>query len=440
MNKLFQVPAPASAAEHQVHAITNTFLRKRSNEQTFVTQLTAVCQRHPGAAWQALSALDQLHRRTAISTELFRTIKKALNQIVFNSTGKYFAVPPQRPGDGPDLRVIVGGLNKHEDSDVTTIDFLEPLTLPQPANAVSFEPLRVGALLHDRYDIIEPLAAGSASVTFKARDRRLAPQSKGDDQVAIRWLDEHLQSDPHAIAALRSEYARLRALAHRNIPKALALHTTAAASSIVMELPAGEFLPVVIERLGTRRLPVELARSIIREIGSALVHAHARGVVHGNLHMGSVLLGANGQVYVYDFARADVQVSRAEQLTGSSSNCVPLASRRYCSPQRLQSMNPRAADDLYSLAAIAYELLCAQPLAIDALQNSVWRPREAKHLSWRQWRALKRAFAAAPVERGSLNDWLIELGVNKGRASLPASSYGDAEMAPTNRYSVPRWY
>src|SRR6186713_3338041 len=153
MNKLFQAPAPASAGEHQVHAVTNTFLRKRSNEQTFVTQLTAVCQRHPSAAWQALSALDQLHRRAVISTELFSSIKKALNQIVFNSTGRYFAVPPQRPGDGPDLRMIVGGLSNQSESDVTTIDVLEPHTLPQPANAVSLEPLRAGVLLHDRYDI-----------------------------------------------------------------------------------------------------------------------------------------------------------------------------------------------------------------------------------------------------------------------------------------------
>jgi hypothetical protein len=103
-------------------------------------------------------------------------------------------------------------------------------------------------------------------------------------------------------------------------------------------------------------------------------------------------------------------------------------------------MSARPDDDLYSLAAIAYELLCAQPLDTEAMRNSIWRPREAKHLSWRQWRALKRVIAATPAERGSLSDWLIELGVNKGRASLPGSSHVETEMAPTNRYSVPRWY
>jgi hypothetical protein len=444
MSHPIDAPTLETPADYQVKAILNTFSREQCGEQQLLARLAEVCREHPGAAWQALALLDQLHRRGVLTTELFRNIKSELNVIVFSSTGTYEAIASQKPNGHPVLRAVpsVNRTRRKRSAASSVIELDLPLELPgelpASANAMSFQPLRLGALLSDRYEIIEPVLAGSASVTFRALDRWRESLPEADRYVAIRWLDEHLQSDPHAVTALQNEYAHLKAIAHPNIPKVYDIHDSIGACSIVMELPAGEYLKSINERLAGR-WRIAQAVTLIREIGLALMHAHAHDVVHGNLHPGNVLVTRSGEVRVYDFAQADAWANLAEGGQNRAQNGVALPARRYCSPRRLGSIDARIDDDLYSLAAIAYEVLCGHPADLASLSCSAWQqPSHATHLTRRQWRALKRALTATFAEHGSVSEWLSELGTDQAMPRLPALADIAVDVPPPGRYSVPR--
>jgi hypothetical protein len=438
MNPLLDAAALESAAEFKVQAVLNTFLRQRSNETEFIAQLVVVCRQHPEAAWQALSLLDQAHRRRALEPELYKVVKSKLNEIVFCSTGKYVAIPPQAPGEGPDLRAVVMGVVDESDA------MIEPIrvrsTPVESANAISFRPLRAGALFNDRYLIVEQIASGSASTTFKALDKQRDALRETERYVAIHWLDENLQADPHAIAALQNEYAHLQSIAHPNVPKVYDIHETPGERCIVMELLPGEFLNRIAESAGSRRLPATVALTIVREIGFALANAHQRGVVHGDLQLKSVLVAHSGEVRVYGFAQADSWVRAGASRDDASRTTMPAAMRRYSSPQRRNSAYAAASDDLYSLASIAYELLCAKPLDIGALRGHWRKPDHAKHLSERQWRALRHGLADTAEERGcDVRSWLEELGMEQCRWRVPALAEIETEYARAMQPKLHRW-
>jgi len=211
----------------------------------------------------------------------------------------------------------------------------------------------------------------------------------------------------------------LQAIAHASIPKVFDLYDTPGQCCLVMELPSGEFLDRLTERSMGRRFAVETALTITREIGVALAHAHDRGIVHGGLHTGSVLITQSGALRVFGLAQADAWI--VGDGTDDGNYCsLPVAVRHYSSPQRLHSEFASTYDDVYSLAAIAYELLIGRPIDHELLRAfRSGRPGFAEHLSQRQWGALRRALGGTPAERGDIRSWLAELDMEKALWRLP---------------------
>jgi len=86
---------PQSAAEAALQPLLDAFARKDRTEQELATGLTDICAQHPGATWQALSLLDQYHRRRVLPIELFNALKKDLNAIAFGSAGAHVTADGQ---------------------------------------------------------------------------------------------------------------------------------------------------------------------------------------------------------------------------------------------------------------------------------------------------------------------------------------------------------
>lgn len=95
---------------------------------------------------------------------------------------------------------------------------------------------------------------------------------------------------------LRREHRALRALEGiQGIPRAIARPD---ADSLVMEWHGGT--PVMDWKMGA--MPVES----IEKAGQIIAQAHARGVVHGDLHRSNILLTETGEVTLIDWATAGV--------------------------------------------------------------------------------------------------------------------------------------
>ena len=411
----------ADGIDRAIRIVIDDFTRGMSDEARLATNLMSVCRDNPQASWQAMALLDQLYRRRLLSSECYRRTKPLLTDVAFSSTGIYVGMSCVRPtsnAGGPATETIVASMRPTHWSQPSRSD-------KQPSNVVAFtgrvdvQPLRPGRCIANRYVIVEPIATSSATVTFKAVDKHREALPPSERYVAIRWLDERLQHDPHAVAALQNEYAHLQNIAHANIPKVHDLICAPGLNAIVLDWPHGHWLSDIVAYLEPHTLRVGQTLAIVREIGATLTHAHARGVVHGALRTHNVMIGSAGDLRVYDFARADAWTDSAPYMARSINPLV----RRYFGVQPVPSPSATASDDWYSLAALAYELLCGKRPPIDIPSQP---PAEARHLRASLWNTLRAGLVesglaeSSGLHRPNLQAWLRDLTLDRADAHVPS--------------------
>ena len=380
-------------SEQQVQDMMAAFARGGCTDRELVAALMVICKDHADAAWQALALVDRAHRTQVVSDALFREIKSGLNEIVFSATGAFKATPaPTRRSRHSSARQVTRRLER------------------APANDPEFKSSASSS--HDRYVIVEPLDGGAATTTYKALDRQRNQLPDAERYVVLRCLNQPYQRNAHAVAALQNEFAQLRAIAHRAIPKAYELTQALGGAALALQWQAGERLSTLLERLGPRPLPTDIAATLVCEVGLALAHAHKHGVVHGHIHPANIVLTERGQVSVRDFARADELILQTD-LTGEFA-VAKFADdfKDYYSPQRLGHTAVGASDDLYSLGRLAQRLLFGDTDATSVHHH--WLIARQRRM------AMRDALRTDPHERGhDVAAWLWRFGIDDAKRALP---------------------
>src|SRR5207249_7623740 len=119
----------------------------------------------------------------------------------------------------------------------------------------------------------------------------------------------------------------------------------------------GETLRARLDR--EKQLPVDEAVRIAVAVAAALDYAHGHGVIHRDLKPENILL-QSGQPVVADFGIA-LAVSNAGGARVTQTG-LSLGTPQYMSPE--QATGDRVIDgrsDIYSLAALTYEMLAGEP-------------------------------------------------------------------------------
>ena len=144
-------------------------------------------------------------------------------------------------------------------------------------------------------------------------------------------------------------------------PHIVPLLTAGSAGDIlyyVMPFIKGESLRAKLAREG--ELPVVEAARILREVTDALSYAHEEGVVHRDIKPDNVLIsGEHALVTDFGVAKAVSDSTGAGSLTSLG---MALGTPAYMSPEQASGdphVDHRA--DLYSLGAMAFEMLTGQP-------------------------------------------------------------------------------
>src|SRR5579871_6750705 len=191
-----------------------------------------------------------------------------------------------------------------------------PAPLPGPAPALSGTSsppsataprIEIGAVLRERYELQSLLGSGGMATVYKALDRYRASLGLPNCHVALKIVvpqstdeipDQTRDEPPDA--ALGREFHNAQQLSHPNIVNVFDIGHEAGATFYTMELLEGEQLDELMARIGGP-LPREQALAIVRDIGSAIEHAHSRGILHADLKPQNVFVTCDGQVRILDF-------------------------------------------------------------------------------------------------------------------------------------------
>jgi len=210
---------------------------------------------------------------------------------------------------------------------------------------------RVGEILDGKYEVARLLGKGGMGEVFVARHKLI-----GKD-VAIKFLRGDLSREDEAVARFAQEARAAAAVGHRGIVDIYDIGTTSdGAPYLVMELLDGESLRTVLAR--HRKLPIGVAAAVVVELLSALVAAHAKGVVHRDLKPDNVFVERTDgplAVKLLDFGIAKMTEGGGAHLTKSG---LPLGTAQYMSPE--QARGERDLDarvDVWSVGVILYEAL-----------------------------------------------------------------------------------
>lgn len=231
------------------------------------------------------------------------------------------------------------------------------------AKALEHRPRLVQAI-GTHYELGELIGRGGFGAVYRARDPRL------DRPVAIKVLRPDFASP-----ALAYRFDReAKAVAKLRHPNILPVYTVGEGDGIaymVMPLVEGESLQARLLREGLLE-PDEVAR-IVAETAAALEAAHKVGLVHRDVKPANIMLeGEERRVLLMDFGIAKAASSEDETITGTG---VVVGSPAYMSPE--QARGERDIDgrsDIYSLGAVAYEMLSGQlPFNADSLPQLVYK-------------------------------------------------------------------
>lgn len=201
-------------------------------------------------------------------------------------------------------------------------------------------------LIGDAYKIERELGGGGMSNVFLATERSLGRR------VVIKVLPPEMVSGVSE-ARFKREILVTANLQHPNILPVLAAGAQSDIHYFVTPFVEGQSLRERLTLEGA--LPIADALQILRELASALAHAHARGIIHRDVKPENVLL-SEGHAVLADFgiAGAMQSVTQSQRLTHTGQSP---GTPGYMAPEQL--VDSSAADarvDVFALGVVAYEL------------------------------------------------------------------------------------
>ncbi|MBL9149351.1 MAG: serine/threonine protein kinase [Phycisphaerae bacterium] len=197
------------------------------------------------------------------------------------------------------------------------------------------------------YKIIKKLGSGAMATVYLGRQLSL------DRHVAIKVLPKKFSSDPKFIERF---YREGRAAARLNDPNIVQAYDVGQAGEhhyFVMEYVDGE---TVYDRIvAKRRFSDREALGVVRQVASALKHAHEQGFIHRDIKPKNIMISKTGVVKLADLglARAISDKEAAEAESGRA-----FGTPYYISPEQIRgekSIGPPA--DIYGLGATFFHMV-----------------------------------------------------------------------------------
>lgn len=203
--------------------------------------------------------------------------------------------------------------------------------------------------LGTKYRMLHEIGQGGMALVYLAEHRT------SGERVAVKIIRPQLLQDQESLDRLRREAEVARRMSHENIVRLRSVEELPLNGlALVMDYVEGGTLKAFVRERG--QLPIPQAFAVLRDIGEALRHAHASGIVHRDIKPDNVFLSARtGRALLGDFGIAhetgEHTISIGNEAVGTPS---------YMSPEQIDGRALDARSDLYSLGCVAWELFSGQ--------------------------------------------------------------------------------
>jgi serine/threonine-protein kinase len=214
------------------------------------------------------------------------------------------------------------------------------------------------------YNLLERLDPSGPGELFRARDTHRGRT------VAIRLLPADFAAAADARTLLVDDARPLTALSHPNITTLFEAGEEGGRVYFAFEFARGRSLR---SEMAGRTMNPRRALEIAIQVADAVAEAHAAGFAHGGLSPESIV--------VTDKGRAKIPTFHLASLVGFDEARGDPGLRDYESPEEARGERPDDRSDVYSVAAIGYEMLTARRAPHKgASAPSAWNPRVSREL------------------------------------------------------------
>lgn len=241
----------------------------------------------------------------------------------------------------------------------STADATSAARFGPPAESATPPPDRAGQLVAERYRILRLLGEGGMGSVWLALDCMLSRP------VALKELTGPASDrGGHRTAALREARAA-SAVAHPGVVQVYDVLVDDDQSWIVMEALSGTTLAQALRRDGP--IPAEQVVAIGLDLLEALKAIHKRGVIHGDLKPGNIMLTGTGRPVITDFGLSSIGDDPADREPS-----LVVGSPPYMSPETIRTGTKAPASDLFALGATLYEAAEGRrPFVDDSLEATL---------------------------------------------------------------------
>ncbi|TXD38334.1 serine/threonine protein kinase [Lujinxingia vulgaris] len=218
---------------------------------------------------------------------------------------------------------------------------------------------RIGTVIENKYRLDEQIGHGGMGAVYRGT------QLMVDRPVAVKLLHPNFAHQKNVQARFEVE---ARAIGRLNHPNCITLYDFGYSADLNAFYTVVEYIDgTPLDELVNQRMPLSTVVTILRQIASALDHAHHHGILHRDLKPENIMLArqtdGSEAVKVLDFGIA--QIMSAESDSGDDFEADRLTragelfgTPPYMSPEQAQSSRTLTpATDLYSMGIIGYELI-----------------------------------------------------------------------------------
>lgn len=220
--------------------------------------------------------------------------------------------------------------------------------MPSQSNRAS-GPRSAASSLLKRYRPLETRAAGGFGSVEICLDSRLQ-RRVGIKRMPLASPDARTPLETTAAALAEARTASM--LQHPNIVQVIDFTYDSAHAYLVMEYVDGMTLEEFLQQVEGHSLTYDEAACIADALVQALSFAHENGVLHLDIKPANVLIDRNGHVKLADFGMA--MLASAAGFGGARGGTIG-----YMPPEQLNGEQVDERSDIFALAAVLYESLCA---------------------------------------------------------------------------------